>query len=190
MHQPPACFSLLTALLLLACTGTARSEEPAPPAKKITAAVTDWAGVEQVIRQHRGKPVIVDLWSTSCEPCLRELPGLARLQQALGDKVVCVTVSLDYFGGGKGPSTELQREVLQVLRQHKLRSINLISSTPDETIYTRLDLGSVPAVLVYSPAGKVVHRFDNEEDLYGEGGFTYDDHILPFVRQLMTEEKD
>ncbi|MCA9114679.1 MAG: TlpA family protein disulfide reductase [Planctomycetaceae bacterium] len=187
MLRPPVCFSLLTALLMLpACTGTLQAEEPAPPAEKITATVTDWAGVEQVIRQYRGKPVIVDLWSTSCEPCLRELPGLARLQQMLGDRVVCVTVSLDYFGGGKGPSAELQQEVLKVLRQQKLQSINLISSTPDETIYTRLDLGSVPAVLVYSREGKLVHRFDNEEDKYGEKGFTYDGHILPYVRDLLS----
>ena len=165
---------------------TFAAEEAPPAAKpKVTASVCSWREVEQRIRQYRGRPVIVDLWSTSCEPCLRELPELAGMQQQLGDRVVCLTVCLDYFGGGEGPSAELQRGALQVLRKHRVAAVNLICSTPDETVYQQLDLAAVPATLVYNAAGRLARRFDNESGEFGKDGFTYKRQILPFVRDLL-----
>ena len=43
----------------------------------------------------RGKPVLVNLWATWCEPCLREMPSLERLQSRLGERVAVLAVSED-----------------------------------------------------------------------------------------------
>src|SRR5215831_16463412 len=43
----------------------------------------------------RGKPVIVNLWATWCEPCLREMPSLERLQSRLGERIAVLAVSED-----------------------------------------------------------------------------------------------
>jgi cytochrome c biogenesis protein CcmG/thiol:disulfide interchange protein DsbE len=49
------------------------------------------------LREHRGRLVVMNFWSVDCPPCLRELPGLARLSREArrrGDMEV-VTVSTD-----------------------------------------------------------------------------------------------
>ena len=46
----------------------------------------------------RGKVVLVNFWATSCEPCVRELPGIAqawRRYGAQGFEVVAVAMSYD-----------------------------------------------------------------------------------------------
>jgi thiol-disulfide isomerase/thioredoxin len=48
----------------------------------------------------RGKPVLVNLWATWCEPCLREMPSLERLQSRLGERIAVLAVSEDR-GGNK-----------------------------------------------------------------------------------------
>ena len=40
------------------------------------------AGADRRSRRFRGKLVLVNLWATWCEPCLREMPSLERLQVA------------------------------------------------------------------------------------------------------------
>ena len=47
-----------------------------------------------------GKLVIVNLWATWCEPCLREMPSLERLQSRLGERIAVLAVSEDR-GGNK-----------------------------------------------------------------------------------------
>jgi thiol-disulfide isomerase/thioredoxin len=48
----------------------------------------------------RGRLVLVNLWATWCEPCLREMPSLERLQSRLGDRIAVIAVSEDR-GGSK-----------------------------------------------------------------------------------------
>ena len=46
----------------------------------------------------RGKVVLVNFWATTCEPCVRELPGIARTWQRFGSQgleVVAVAMSYD-----------------------------------------------------------------------------------------------
>ena len=46
----------------------------------------------------RGKVVLINFWATSCEPCVRELPGLAQTSRRFasqGLEVVAVAMSYD-----------------------------------------------------------------------------------------------
>src|SRR5438132_994914 len=47
-----------------------------------------------------GRLVLINLWATWCEPCLREMPSLERMQSRLGDKITVVAISEDR-GGSK-----------------------------------------------------------------------------------------
>ena len=40
-------------------------------------------------------PLIVNFWATWCAPCVREMPALARLNQALGNRIQVATLSED-----------------------------------------------------------------------------------------------
>jgi len=42
------------------------------------------------------KPVLVSFWATSCPGCIKEMPDLAKMKHALGDRFEIVAVSMDY----------------------------------------------------------------------------------------------
>jgi thiol-disulfide isomerase/thioredoxin len=51
---------------------------------------------------YRGKVLLVNLWATWCAPCIKELPSLGALQQALGgDRFQVVTIAIDERDPGK-----------------------------------------------------------------------------------------
>jgi thiol-disulfide isomerase/thioredoxin len=67
-------------------------------APAISLADTNGRPVE--LSELRGKLVLVNLWATWCEPCLREMPSLERLQSRLGERIAVLAVSEDR-GGNK-----------------------------------------------------------------------------------------
>jgi thiol-disulfide isomerase/thioredoxin len=67
-------------------------------APAISLADTNGHSVE--LLELRGKLVLVNLWATWCEPCLREMPSLERLQSRLGERIAVLAVSEDR-GGNK-----------------------------------------------------------------------------------------
>src|ERR1700730_13940482 len=46
--------------------------------------IRDYAGLQQLIAEKRGKVVVVDAWSTSCPPCVKSFPDLVALYQKIG----------------------------------------------------------------------------------------------------------
>ena len=68
------------------------------PAPAISLADTSGRSVE--LSKLQGKLVLVNLWATWCEPCLREMPSLERLQSRLGERIAVLAVSEDR-GGNK-----------------------------------------------------------------------------------------
>jgi len=65
-----------------------------------TISLTDSGGHTLELSALRGKLVLVNLWATWCEPCLREMPSLERLQSRLGERIAVLAVSEDR-GGNK-----------------------------------------------------------------------------------------
>ena len=68
------------------------------PAPAISLA--DITGQSVDLSELRGKLVLVNLWATWCEPCLREMPSLERLQSQFGERIAVLAVSEDR-GGNK-----------------------------------------------------------------------------------------
>jgi thiol-disulfide isomerase/thioredoxin len=71
---------------------------PRAPAPEIS--FVDRGGDTVSLAEFAGKFVLVNLWATWCEPCLREMPSLDRMQRHLGDKITVVAISEDR-GGSK-----------------------------------------------------------------------------------------
>ncbi|HEX3500821.1 MAG TPA: TlpA disulfide reductase family protein [Stellaceae bacterium] len=70
---------------------------PPRPAPEIVFA--DGAGKQLSLADFRGRIVLVNLWATWCEPCIREMPSLDRLRAALpGEDLAIVLVSQDRGG--------------------------------------------------------------------------------------------
>ena len=64
----------------------------------------------------------------------------------------------------------------------------MLSNVDADLVSDDLEL-SIPAVYVYGRDGKLVKRFDNDEELYGDDGFTYEKHVTPLVEQLLAGQQ-
>jgi len=70
--------------------------KPAERPKLVPAvAFSDASGKRHLLSEFKGRYVLLNLWATWCNPCVRELPALARLQAAVPPsrlKIVAVNV--------------------------------------------------------------------------------------------------
>lgn len=153
--------------------------------------IASWAETQKLVADHRGKVVVLDVWSTSCIPCLKEFPNLVALHKKFGaDKVVCMSASCDYAGIKGEPPESYREAVLKFLNKQNATFENVLLSDESDEVFRLMDVAAIPVVFVYGPDGKLVKRFDNDSGEYlkdGAEGFTYAEHITPLVEQLLTE---
>jgi thiol-disulfide isomerase/thioredoxin len=169
-------------------TQTSASPPERAPAQEITLAVKSLAELQAWVAEQKGKVVVVDYWSTSCGPCVTELPHFAALQQKYGDKIACASFSLDYIGSSGGPSEKLQSQVLGVLKRLNVATTNFLSSDKDEAVTAELAVAAIPATMVYDRAGNLHKKFTNDEGEFGKEGYTYRKDIYPRVEELVGSE--
>lgn len=159
-------------MLVAAAAGWRAAPADDPP---VAVAAVDHAGLMQEVARHRGKVVVLDCWSTSCPPCVKEFPGLVRLAAAHPEHVACLSLAVDYEGIGAA------EDVLPAVRAFLERVgagrvINMVSTEESDALYRKLDLASVPAVYVWRPDGSLAVRFDDDHAARSLGRpFTYDD---------------
>ncbi|MFM7107015.1 MAG: TlpA family protein disulfide reductase [Planctomycetaceae bacterium] len=148
---------------------------------RVAVRLVDHAGLMATVAGHRGRVVILDCWSTSCPPCVREFPGLVALARRHPD-VACLSLSFDYEGVG-APEEALPR-VREFLDGVGARGIdNMLCREEADVISRKLGLASVPAVWVWGPDGSLVRRFDDDACASLGRPFTYAD-VEAAVREL------
>ncbi|WP_437194529.1 TlpA family protein disulfide reductase [Planctomicrobium sp. SH527] len=152
-------------------------------AKPVTLETLDWDSTIGLVKQYPGKIVVMDVWATYCPPCVDEFPNLVKLHQDHSDKIACVSVSAD-FDGVDGTTAETHREKVQAfLNKQKATFKNVLLSTDTETLFTdKIKHQSIPIVLVFDGEGKLIKEFPDPEN---PDEFTYKDHVLPYVNQLL-----
>lgn len=146
--------------------------------------IVDHEGLLAAVAAHRGKVVVLDCWSTSCPPCVKEFPRLVSLAAAHPDRIACLSLALDYEGIGT-PEESLPR-VRGFLEQVGAGDLcNMLSREEADVMYRKLDLTSVPAVFIWRPDGSLATRYDDDFASKTLGRpFTYDD-VEATVRQLL-----
>jgi len=152
----------------------------------ITLQPLDWAGVEALIAKQKGKVVVVDVWSTSCEPCLREFPHLIEMQQHYPKEVVCIGLNCDYVGIKKKPPEFYRDKVQKVLESHDAKIVNVLCTMPSDDLFAALKIDSIPAVFVYDREGIRVHTFDNRTPSDAGEGVSYEKQVDPAVAALVS----
>ncbi|HWB13118.1 MAG TPA: TlpA disulfide reductase family protein [Pirellulales bacterium] len=166
-----------------AAAGGAASEpaaaEPPPDAQKepaqgeVAVEIKDFDGIQNLIASKRGKVVVMDCWSTWCDPCVKEFPGLVALHKKYGpDDLACVSLSFNYEGGKNEKPEDYVEDVLQFLRGQEATFNNVIASVPSEDLYKQLAFksASVPAIFVYDREGNLARQFGGEDAKYAEVG--------------------
>ena len=161
----------------------ATEEKPAG----VTIEIKSWDETLELVARHKGKVVVLDLWSTSCQPCLDEFPELVKLHMQFGsDKLVCMSASCDFAGIKGMPPESYKEQVLEFLTKQEAQFPNVLLNVESDALFEKLDLASNPAVYVFGKDGQIAKRFDNDNAKKGED-FTYDKDIVPFVEKLMKE---
>lgn len=126
---------------------------PAPfPAPSVV--LTDPSGSAAELSDFRGKLVILNLWATWCEPCLREMPSLDRLQSHFGDRIAVLGVSEDR-GGAKA--------VGPFIAKLGLKSVKLYVD-PKSELGHALEVQGLPTSFLIDHDGKVLGRVEGEAD--------------------------
>ena len=152
-------------------TGGPATASPAP----VEVRLVDHAGLLAEVERQRGKVVVLDCWSTSCPPCIKEFPGLVKLAAAHGDRVQCLSLCFDYDGIGE--PEDLLPPVRGFLEKVGAgRIINLLSSEEADSLSQKLDIVSVPAIFIWKPDGSLAIRYDDDMAARDLGRpFTYED---------------
>lgn len=148
-------------------------------------AQASWEDILTEVSTHKGKIVVLDLWSTSCQPCLREFPHLVNLSQKYPNQVICLSCSIDYVGISSKPPEYYEERVRKFLSSQNAMFDNYLCTDPSDDLTQQIDLGSIPAVYVFSSDGEVAERFDNDDDQKYDGEFTYVDHVIPKITSLL-----
>ena len=180
------CFRWYASLLLLVfgCQG-APEQASDPPAVNVRLA--SWDDTERLIASQRGKVVVLDAWSTWCSPCVAEFPGLVKLNQAHPGEVACISLNCNYTGAADEPPDAERPQIEAFLVKQRAEFDNLICTEPDHKLFQALDAAAIPVVRVYDRAGQLRRQFDNDDNEYGDDGFSYERHIVPLVEQLLRE---
>ncbi|MFN0053234.1 MAG: TlpA disulfide reductase family protein [Planctomycetales bacterium] len=180
----PVCVGILS--VAAGYLATVVAEEEAKP--KVTVQIASWEETQRLVAHQKGKIVVLDAWSTSCTPCVKEFPNLVKLHKRHADKgVVCVSMSCDYAGIKNKPPEFYQERVLKFLEKQQATFLNILSNVPSDDLFEQMQLSSIPAVYVYGWDGKLVKRFDNEEAQSEEDNFTYED-ITKLVEDLLAKK--
>ncbi len=158
---------------------------PLPDSSSVTPAnpslqFASWEEIERTAKS-TNRVTVVDVWSLSCAPCLKEFPGLVRLHKRFGENVACIGVDVDYDGRKTRPPETYQARVTEFLATVGAEFANYISNTPSDDIYIAADIDSIPAVLVYDAKGELIKKFADAGDT---AGFTYDKDIIPLIEKI------
>ena len=139
-------------VVLAAPTTSAFAVKIGSPAPDFT--LKDVTGKTVNLSSFRGKTVILNFWSTSCPPCLAELPSLENLHRELsksGVVVIGVAVERDVTAVG------------EVVARKKLSFPVLID--PDKEVYfDSYALFGLPITLIINKDGTIVERVIGEAE--------------------------
>jgi thiol-disulfide isomerase/thioredoxin len=110
-----------------------------------------------IIRDNRGKVVVVDFWGDFCIPCKKEFPHLVELHQKYAkDGLVAISVSVD------PPKEDLRERLLKFLRAKNATFTNMYLDEPPVAAFKKLDIEEVPCIFVFDRQG-MYYRFGGAE---------------------------
>ncbi|WP_205342335.1 TlpA family protein disulfide reductase [Denitrificimonas caeni] len=112
-------------------------------------------GEEIDLSQYYGeKPVYLKFWATWCVPCLQQMPGFEKNQQAMGDKIQIIAVNTGF--------SDDRESVLAYREKHGLSMPIVID---DGRLAANLNLRVTPQHVLIDRSGKIIHvgHLDDQE---------------------------
>jgi cytochrome c biogenesis protein CcmG/thiol:disulfide interchange protein DsbE len=157
MPLPRLVLVVLFVLVLGACTDTAAQEAPASPSSSPALVATDDAallpstvaelppmdvdGFHELLGQLRGTPVVVNVWASWCDPCIREAPMLSAAARSHRDVQF---LGVDHQDGRAGAET--------FIAEHHIPYPSVFD--PAGAILTDLEAIGPPVTVFYDADGR------------------------------------
>ncbi len=174
--RPILRFGVLAAALALGilagCTPPPSPDTPKPVELR---AVTI-AELDDEIRSHRGKVVLIDVWFLGCAPCVKKMPQFVELHRELQvEGLVCMT--LDTY------SEELKKKdkVLDFLKEKGADTINLILSdhaNKSDDWIEKYDCARTPSYVAFDRRGEFVRPPEPADK----------ENMTRFLKKLLSEK--
>lgn len=143
---------------LLCAAGGLRAADKADG--EVTLRVTTPQEFQQVVRQQKGKVVLVDFWATWCVPCVKQFPHTVEWHRELADDgLAVISVSMD--------EPDDKDRALQFLKKQKATFTNLLSSRggdEDAMQAFQIEGGAVPHYKLYGRDGRLLKTFGADPD--------------------------
>jgi peroxiredoxin len=119
----------------------------------------DSDGNQVKLSQFRGKTVILNFWTTTCQPCLEEMPSIADLAKVLAHRndVVVLTVSTDL-------TKDVALSALQTLLHEPKPPFHVLFDPESNVVHDKYGTELYPETWVIDPKGIVRARFDGARD--------------------------
>lgn len=174
-QREPASVTRVSILLSLLFVAPLAAEEPpsTTDAAHPEVQILDWAETQELIAGHRGKLVLVDIWTTTCPPCIEKFPEFVALHEQYGpDRLVCISVNCDYDGVPEKPPEHYLPKVGRFLADQQADFEHVLLNVPFVDFLEQIELGTTPAYLLYGADGQLIRRFDNDEALEESQEFT------------------
>jgi thiol-disulfide isomerase/thioredoxin len=148
----------LLVLLLALSAATADAENlrlgefipVSPPQPASQVAFTDAEGRPASLADFTGKPTLINLWATWCQPCLKEMPSLERLQTKLTGRLTVAAVSQDRAGG---------KLVNPFVAEHQLQGLKIYLD-PKGDVARAFEVRGLPTTIVLDRSGRVVGKIE------------------------------
>jgi cytochrome c biogenesis protein CcmG/thiol:disulfide interchange protein DsbE len=106
---------------------------------------TTFEGGNTSLAGYRGRPLVVNFWSSLCALCVKEMPDIERVHQHYGERVAIVGVAV---ADGENTARALAR-VTKVTYQ--------LGLDPTGQVGRAFGLVNLPATILVDPSGTVVH---------------------------------
>lgn len=168
-------YAILAAASLAVLLATAARADDSGAAEVKLQTLT-WADFEKHLASNKeAKWILVDVWATTCAPCMENFPHLVEMHKKYGPKGLSViSLSLD------DPTDEKAVAAAEkFLRETKATFTNILLNEDFGEGYDKLDINGIPAVFLFGPDGKEVKRFTMDDP---SDQFTYEQ-----VEQELTE---
>jgi peroxiredoxin len=117
--------------------------------------LSDMEGQKVRLSSYRGKVVVLNFWTKTCQPCLEEMPAIAELARIAKNRTdfVVLTVTSD-----EGPAAV--KDVLKVALEGADPPFPVLFDPELEVIGTRYGTHLFPETWIIDPDGIIRARFD------------------------------
>lgn len=161
MSQVRRLFSLaLPALLLLAFGTSAICAVPEDTSCSNAPELTPVSAndVQELIRKHKGSPILLNVWATWCQPCREEMPELLRLRDEHKDAgLKLILVSCD-FAQESAQATEFLGSLGVTFQTY-------IKNQVDNEFVSQIDpdwTGALPYSALINSEGEIVRTWEGK----------------------------